>query len=424
MRIIHTSDWHLGQNFYGYDRAREHRAMVDQLKELILEQKPDLLVIAGDIYDAASPGANVQKQFCGYILELKQVAPHMPVVCISGNHDSSSRHEIFQQPWEALNVYMIGKVDMNDLRNNIIKIGNTKGYVVAVPYTNERFLDADFYKRLEEAVKEVTAADNRNEEGVGAGVGAGVDAGVDAGADAGVDAGAGAGVDVRMDLPVIYVGHAAIQGCNFAGHSNLNDRYIGGIECTSIEELGDGYDYIALGHIHKAQTFGQGRARYCGSPLPVGFDEVRPDYIHGFSVVEILPGEVPYIENIPVETPNPLVNIPAEGYAPWKEVMDELKRFPADLPAYIRLNVLLKDNEMLPYDKEAQIKGALEGKQGKYALINPARELSEMDSQKGDQMRSLSMEELQRVEPATILKEYAKLSGHLFTEDFEKCSKR
>lgn len=400
MKIIHTSDWHLGQNFYGYDRAREHRAMVDQLKELILEQKPDLLVIAGDIYDAASPGANVQKQFCGYILELKQVAPHMPVVCISGNHDSSSRHEIFQQPWVALNVYMIGKVDMNDLRNNIIKIGNTKGFVVTVPYTNERFLDADFYKRLEDAVNEVIAAEG--------------------GELVTANKGEGAETAVQMDLPVIYVGHAAIQGCNFTGHSNLNDRYIGGIECTSIEELGDGYDYIALGHIHKAQTFGHGRARYCGSPLPVGFDEVRPDYIHGFSVVEILPGEVPYIENIPVETPNPLVNIPAEGYAQWKEVMDELKRFPADLPAYIRLNVLLKDNEMLPYDKEAQIKSALEGKQGMYALINPARELSEVDKQKGEQMRGLSMEELQRMEPVMILKEHAKLSGHLFTEDFEK----
>lgn len=371
--------------------------MVDQLKGLIVEQKPDLLVIAGDIYDAASPGANVQKQLSGYILELKQVAPHMPVVCISGNHDSSSRHEIFQQPWEALNVYMIGKVDMNNLKNNIIKVGDSKGYVVAVPYTNERFLDEDFYRRLEEAVNEVVQAD----------------------AEAATAAGA-VGPAAQKQLPVIYVGHAAVQGCNFAGHSNMNDRYIGGIECTSIEALGSSYDYIALGHIHKAQTFGQGRARYCGSPLPVGFDEVRPDYIHGFSVVEIMPGEIPYIENIPVETPNPLVNIPAEGFAQWKEVMDELKKFPADLPAYIRLNVLLKDNEMLPYDKEAQIKGALDGKKGMYALVNPVRELSEADRQKGEQMKSLTMEELQKVQPATILKEYAKLSGHTFTEDFGK----
>ena len=377
--------------------------MIDQLKKLILEQKPDLLVIAGDVYDAASPGAIVQKQFSGYILELRQVAPQMPIVCISGNHDSSSRHEIFQQPWVALDVHMIGKIDMNNLKNNIITIWDktsegvsAAGYVVAVPYTNERFLDADFYRRLEQTVAQMAEAD----------------------AEADAEA-------PEKLLPIIYVGHAAIQGCNFAGHSNMNDRYIGGIECTSIEELGNSYDYIALGHIHKAQTFGQGRARYCGSPLPVGFDEVRPDYIHGFSVVEILPSvevgkSTIRIENIPVVSPNPLVNIPSEGYAPWDEVMRELKAFPADLPAYIRLNVLLKDNGILPYDKEAQINSALEGKKGMFALINPTRELTDAHQQKEGRIKSLTMEELQKVEPATILREHAKLSGHIFTEDFEK----
>ena len=233
MKIIHTSDWHLGQSFHGYDRNDEHGNMIAALKGIIAREQPDLLVIAGDIYDVAAPGAYVQKQFSGYMLELKQEAPGMPVVCISGNHDSSSRHELFQEPWEALNVHMIGKVDMENLQNNIISIPG-KGWVVAVPYTNERFLDDEFYQRLQEAVKE-RAADG---------------------------------------LPVVYVGHAAIEKFDFTGHSNMSGRFIGGIECTSLERLGDCYDYIALGHIHKAQSIG--RARYCGSPVPVGFDEVRP----------------------------------------------------------------------------------------------------------------------------------------------------
>ena len=61
MKIIHTSDWHLGQNFHGYDRSEEHGDMIARLKELIEQQQPDLLVIAGDIYDVAAPGASVQK---------------------------------------------------------------------------------------------------------------------------------------------------------------------------------------------------------------------------------------------------------------------------------------------------------------------------------------------------------------------------
>ena len=352
--------------------------MVARLKELIEQQQPDLLVIAGDIYDVAAPSTSAQKIFISYILELKQAAPQMPIVCISGNHDSSSRHEIFQEPWEAFNVHMIGKIDMADLRNNIIRVPG-KGWVVAVPYTNERFLDDEFYQKLEETVKE-TVTDN---------------------------------------LPVVYVGHAAIQKFDFTGHSDLNGRYIGGIECISLEQLGSCYDYIALGHIHKAQTMGN--ARYCGSPLPVSFDEVRPGYEHGFTVVEIeAKGDNPKLEHISLEMIKPLVNIPSEGFAPWAEVIKELKDFPADMPAYIRLNVLLKDNEMLPYDKDAQISMVMEGKQAEYALVNPTRELSITLSRDKVQVQNLTMEELHALDPKVILKQHASKLNMAFTNEFEE----
>lgn len=376
MKIIHTSDWHLGQNFYGYDRSEEHGDMIARLKELIEQQQPDLLVIAGDIYDVAAPGASVQKQFSRYMLELKQAAPGMPVVCISGNHDSSSRHEIFQEPWEALNVHMIGKVDMENLQNNIISIPG-KGWVVAVPYTNERFLDDEFYQRLQEAVKE-RAADG---------------------------------------LPVVYVGHAAIEKFDFTGHSNMSGRFIGGIECTSLERLGECYDYIALGHIHKAQSIG--RARYCGSPVPVGFDEVRPGYEHGFTVVEIgAKGAEPKIEHIPLETVRPLVNIPSQGHAPWTEVMDELKAFPADIPAYIRLNVLLQDGQILPYDRQKQTDDALEGEMARCVNVNPVRELANLPDSNASATLQLTMDELHKEDPATILRQYAQQKGETFTDEF------
>ena len=378
MKIIHTSDWHLGQNFYNYDRKEEHGYMIARLKELIVQQKPDLLVIAGDIYDVAAPAASVQKQFSSYMLELKQVAPQMPVVCISGNHDCPSRHEIFQDPWEAFNVYMIGKVDMADLGNNIISVSG-KGWVVAVPYTNERFLNDEFYQRLEAAVKE-KAADG---------------------------------------LPVVYVGHAAIKNSDFTGHSNMEGRFIGGIECIAMDQLGNCYDYIALGHIHKAQTMG--KARYCGSPLPVGFDEVRPGYEHGFTVVEIeVKGADPKIEHIPLEMTKPLVNIPSEGYAPWTKVIEELNGFPADMPAYIRLNVLLTDNEMLPHDKDAQINRIMEQKQAQYALTNPIRELSITPNGDKAQVHNLTMEELQILDPKVILQQYAGKANMVFSEEFEE----
>ena len=380
MKIIHTSDWHLGQNFFGYDRSKDHEAMIEQLIKLVQDEKPDALIIAGDIYDIAVPGTAVQKDFAEYIVNLHNSHPEMTIVCISGNHDSASRHEVYQTPWEALNVKMVGKIDMASPANNIIELPQ-KGWIVAIPYTNERFLDENFYTKLEEATKEVT----------------------------------------QEILPIVYVGHAAITGCDFAGHNVMNNRFIGGIEYTSIDDLGSVYDYVALGHIHKAQTFSGGRARYSGSPIPVSFDEIRSGYEHGFTVVEIdKHGDAPVIRSAEVDCPHPLVNIPSDGYASWKDVMTELKAFPSDLECYIRLNVLLTDNELLPYDRDNQIRSALEDKKAHYAVINPTRKISVATEQNEEVMTSMTMEELQEIDPLTVLSSHAQSKGFEFSEEFKE----
>lgn len=378
MKIIHTSDWHLGQNFFGFDRRPDHEQMIGALADLIKAEKPDALIVAGDIYDTQTPGAAVQKMFVENMAALHKAHPAMTIVCISGNHDSASRHEIHQAPWAALNVYMLGKTDSENLQANILRIDG-KGWIVAVPYTNERFLDDGFYRKLHDTVAEQTDGSK----------------------------------------PVIYVGHAAMKDCEFTGHDILNDRFIGGIECTDIEELGDYYDYIALGHIHKAQTFRNGRARYCGSPLPVGFDEVRSGYEHGFTIVEIAAhGDKPDIRTKEFECAHPLVNIPADGHAEWPSVIEELKAFPSEIPAYIRLNVLLKDDQMLPYDKESQIMEALKGKQGRYALLNPTREQTvRADGQTGE-VNTLSVEELLNSNPLTVMQSYARIKEFAFTDSY------
>lgn len=380
MKIIHTSDWHLGQNFFGYDRSEDHESMIAQLIKLVKAEEPDALVIAGDIFDVAAPNTTVQKSFTEAIVRVHAAHPSMTIVCISGNHDSASRHETHQTLWEALKVKMIGKANMTDMTENIIPVDD-KGWIVAIPYTNERFLNDEFYSSLEASVKEKTAE----------------------------------------ELPIVYVGHAAITGCDHTGHDLMNGRFVGGIEYTGLEELGNVYDYIALGHIHKAQTFGNGRARYCGTPLPVSFDEVRSGYEHGFSIVEIdAHGSTPSIRTVDVECPHPLVSIPSEGHAPWKEVIAELKKFPSDIEAYIRLNVLLKDSEMMPFDKDRQIQEAMEGKSARYAVTNPIRESLISTEAKETAARSISMEELQKLDPITILKTYAERQGYTFSDNFQE----
>lgn len=380
MKIIHTSDWHLGQNFFGYDRSEDHNAMIEQLTELVRHEKPDALVIAGDIYDIAVPNTTVQKEFAEYIVNIHEAYPEMTIVCISGNHDSASRHEIHQTPWEVLKVKMIGKIDTENPGANIIEIPD-KGWIAAVPYTNERFLDDTFYSKLEDTVRSMSGE----------------------------------------RLPVVYVGHAAISGCDISGHSVMSNRFIGGIEYTDIRDLGSVYDYIALGHIHKAQTFSGGKARYCGSPVPVSFDEVRSGYEHGFTIVDIRShGSDPEIRTMEVECPRPLVNIPSEGYSSWNDVIDELKAFPADLEAYIRLNVLLKDSELLPYDKDNQIRSALEGKKGRYSVINPTREIIAGTENQDRSVTSMTMRELKDTDPFMVLASHARSKEVEFSEEFKE----
>lgn len=380
MKIIHTSDWHLGQNFFNYDRSDDHESMIRQLIDLVQTEEPDALVIAGDIFDVATPNTTVQKRFAESVVKIHDARPSMTIVCISGNHDSASRHEIHQTPWEALNVQMIGKANMTEMDENIISI-NGKGWIVAVPYTNERFLNDEFYSRLEAAIKEKTAE----------------------------------------ELPIVYVGHAAITGCDHTGHDIMNGRFVGGIEYTGLDELGTVYDYIALGHIHKAQTFGNGRARYCGTPLPVSFDEVRSGYEHSFSIVEIeAHGSVPSIRTVDVECPHPLVSIPSEGHAPWKDVIAELKKFPSDIEAYIRLNVLLKESEQMPFDKDRQIEEAMAGKAARYAVTNPTRESLVSEERRQNAMNAITVEELQKLDPITVLKGYAERLGYTFSDKFQE----
>ena len=378
MKIIHTSDWHLGQNLFGFDRKAEHESMIRQLVDLVSAEKPDALIIAGDVYDSPTPNTGVQKEFADYMVRLYTACPQMMIVCISGNHDSASRHEIFQTPWEALGVKMVGRAERQDFSDNIIQVPG-KGWIVAVPYTHDRYLSDEFYSELQEKTREIAGE----------------------------------------ELPIIYVGHAAIRDTDYTGHQKQGDRFIGGIDCTGIEEIGSLYDYVALGHIHKAQTFDGGRARYCGSPIAMSFDEVREGYDHGFDVVEIYAhGSVPKIRAVPVDNPIPLVNIPEEGHSEWADAVRLLAELPSDVPALVRLNILLKGNDLLPIDKDSQVQMALKGKKALLAVINSTRETFEPEDD--GTLGALTIQELQEMDHKTILTEFAKSAKFEFTKEFDE----
>ena len=115
MKLLHTSDWHLGHTLYNYDRTEEQLSMLLQMVNIVKEEKPDVFLLCGDVYHTPQPSAAVQTMFTNALVKIHDANPGMTIIVTAGNHDSSSKHDIFRTPWKALNVYTVGSVDTDHL---------------------------------------------------------------------------------------------------------------------------------------------------------------------------------------------------------------------------------------------------------------------------------------------------------------------
>lgn len=369
MKILHTSDWHLGHALYNYDRSEEQQAMLDQMADIVKEQQPDVFLLCGDVFHTSQPSNAIQTMLSNALVKIHKANPEMVIVMTAGNHDSATKHEIFRAPWQALNVYAIGQLKKEDMDEHIIEVPG-KGYIVAIPHANEHVLLEGFSQQLLNKVAE------RNTEG----------------------------------LPVIMTAHTTVRGCDFLGHDQATEYVVGGIDTIDLEQLGEGYDYLALGHIHKGQFVHSGKhnVRYCGTPVPISFDET---FSHSVSMVEINKhGDIPVVTEIEIQNPHPLVTLPSEGLASWDKALDLLGKFPDDIPAYIRLNVEIDD--FLPVEAQVEAASLVEGKQCKFCHINAKRRTGGRSEAK-----VLTVQEFQSARPIEIAKQYAAYEGIEFNEE-------
>ena len=371
MKILHTSDWHLGHSLYGYDRSEEQQSMLEQIKGIINDEQPDAMVLSGDVYHTSQPSAAAQTMFNDAIVAMHLACPTMTIVITAGNHDSGTRHEVYQTAWKAHNVYALGNINKENPESHIIEVPK-KGFIVAVPYAYERTIPNGFFQLLLEKVKKLNT-DN---------------------------------------LPVVMMAHTTVQGCNFTGHDNASESSVGGIDSIPHEAFGSGYDYLALGHIHHAQFIHETdhRMRYSGTPLAVSFDEA---YNHSVSIIELSEhGDAPKLTEITIENPRPLVNLPSEGTATWEKAKELLLNFDSDIPAYIRLNVQVED--FLPTGAMEEARSIASGKKCRVCHINTKRpEITQT------QARALTVDELKEISPLDLVKRYASDKNVAFDSNME-----
>jgi exonuclease SbcD len=255
MKILHTSDWHLGQNFFTKSRKDEHQGFINWLLQQVAKEQIDAVIIAGDIFDTGTPPSYAREMYNQFVVDMQKL--NCVLVVLGGNHDSVSTLNESKQILACLNTFVVASTGIA-IDEQVFTIPDKSGQpgaiLCAVPFIRARDVlqstagETGLQKRqaLGDAIKQhyqklyQIALTKKQNSG--------------------------------LDLPIIATGHLTALGVSQS--ESVRDIYIGTLDGFAA----DGFppvEYMALGHIHKPQIVAKSEhIRYCGSPIPLSFDEL------------------------------------------------------------------------------------------------------------------------------------------------------
>ena len=257
MKILHTSDWHIGRSLYGRKRYDEFSAFLDWLAEFIQTESVDALLVAGDIFDISTPSNRAQELYYRFLCKVSASCCRH-IVVIAGNHDSPSFLNAPKEVLRALNVHVVGSITENPEDEVIALTGPSdipEAIVCAVPYLRDRDI------RIVEAGESVEDKNTKLIDGVQKHY-----------------------AEVCMvaeekqreygDIPIIGMGHLFTAGGKTVEGDGVRELYFGLLAHVGEEVFPACIDYLALGHLHVPQKVGAADyIRYSGSPIPMGYGE-------------------------------------------------------------------------------------------------------------------------------------------------------
>jgi exonuclease SbcD len=260
MKILHTSDWHLGRPLYGRKRYAEFTAFLDWLAGVIEQEQVNALVVAGDIFDNTTPSNRAQELYYGFLHRISQLACCRHVIIVAGNHDSPSFLDAPKPLLKVLNVHVIGDLP-EDPADEVIVLRDARGepeaIVCAVPYLHDRDL------RTVEAGETIEAKNAKLAEGIRQHYEMVCRIAEPLRREAGA-------------IPIIATGHLFTAGGTTVEGDGVRELYIGSLAHVEAQIFPPAIDYLALGHLHVPQTVGaMPTRRYSGSPIPMGYGEAR-----------------------------------------------------------------------------------------------------------------------------------------------------
>jgi exonuclease SbcD len=311
LRILHTSDWHLGRKLCGQERFGEFKSFLDWLTGVIAGESVEALVIAGDVFDSCTPPLWAQSLYYSFLTGLS-ASPCRSVTVVAGNHDSAALLDAPKELLRRLNVYVVGEPQAPE--NEVFELPGEDGagaVCCAVPFLRSRDLCGAMPG---ENAAAVSAAELE-------------------GFRAHYAAAAAAAEKVRgsRDIPLIATGHCFVVGGKVNGDDGVRDLSVGSIEAVPLSVFPENIDYLALGHLHMHQTCGGTETRrYSGAPLCAGFGEAGQKKqvlivdFHGRRA-SVRPVEVPEFQKIVrlqgtfAELSAGIARLAAEGRPVWVE---------------------------------------------------------------------------------------------------------
>ena len=259
MRILHTSDWHLGQHFMGKSRQVEHQALIDWLLEKVAEHSVDAVLIAGDIFDTGAPPSYARELYSQLVVRLREA--HVGLLLLGGNHDSVAVLDESRALLACLGTTVVAAA--TDPAGQVCVLPRRDGeagcVVCAIPFIRPRdVLFSQAGQSAEEKQVSLQIAIKTHYQTV---------------FDATITRRTALAADLGRTLPLIATGHLTTVGASAS--ESVREIYVGALEAFPTNAFPPA-DYIALGHIHRPQQVGGlEHIRYSGSPIPLSFDETR-----------------------------------------------------------------------------------------------------------------------------------------------------
>ena len=260
LKLLHTSDWHIGRTLYGRKRYEEFEAFMSWLAETIQQNEIDALLVAGDVFDTSAPSNRAQELYYRFLCRVA-ASSCRHVVVVAGNHDSPSFLNAPKELLKALDVHVVGS-STESPEDEVLVLRNEQDapelIVCAVPYLRDRDI------RVAEAGESVEDKERKLIEGIRTHYAA-----VAALAEQKRE-------ELGADIPIVGTGHLFTAGGQTVDGDGVRELYVGSLAHVTAGIFPACYNYLALGHLHVPQKVnGSETIRYSGSPLPMGFGEAK-----------------------------------------------------------------------------------------------------------------------------------------------------